>query len=459
MLASGVIIPTVFGFVISLLITPEVRFSERLALAYALGFGFLTLAMFSLNVVGIKFSLVNTTALISGITILSLVYLKRKGRLCLSFFSAKAPFQKFKQELVSLSLFEKAIVGLLVFFISCNIAIALYWPVYWPDALTTYDFRAKLLAETKSIADAASLSIAFSGIVFEYPPMTSLVHAWLYLWGWVNPKVFYPLLLISLAIVFYWSLRDWSPRYHCFLFTLLLVTTGYIYTHAACAYTNFPFAFYFGGGTMYFYRWMLTRKRGFLILAGTLLGLGSWVRGESELFFLGYLAILIFFSIRHRRFLAPLLFALPYFLIEPLWSVYRVHFLDFPSVNAIPGLSGLLALSREFLNFARWRQVAGFVWENVVVYFRLLFFLLVLTTVLYAGEVRKHCFLLLIVIFDIILFIIGSFVYSLLFPGKWEYVGGSSRRLFVMCLPIIWYFIASITTRHGFSKTQKVAGS
>jgi len=187
---------------------------------------------------------------------------------------------------------------------------------------------------------------------------------------------------------------------------------------------------------------MLTRKRGFLILAGTLLGLGSWVRGESELFFLGYLAILIFFSIRHRRFLAPLLFALPYFLIEPLWSAYRVHFLDFPSVNAVPGISSLLALSREFLNFARWRQVAGFIWVNVVVYFRLLFFLLVLTTVFYAREVRKHYLLLLIVIFDIILFIVGSFVYSLFFPGKWEYVGGSSRRLFVICLPIIWYFIA-----------------
>jgi len=459
MLILGVIIPTVFGFVISLLITPEVRFSERLALSYALGFGFLTLAMFSLNVVGIKFSLLNTTALICGIIIFSLVYLKLRGRLRSSFLFREAPLQKLRQNLASLSLFEKVIVGLLVFFIFCNIAIALYWPVYWPDALTTYDFRAKLLAQTKFIPDAASLPIAFSWIVFEYPPMTSLVHAWLYLWGWVNPKVFYPLLLISLTIVFYWSLREWSPRYHCFLFTLLLVTTGYIYTHAACAYTNFPFAFYFGVGTIYFYRWIVTHKKGFLVLGGTLLGLGSWVRGESEVFFLGYLVILIFFSIRRRRFLAPLLFALPYFLIQPLWSAYRVHFLNFPSVNVLPGISGLVTLSGQFLNFARWREVTGFVWENVIVYFRLLFFLLVLTTVLYAGEVRKHYFLLLILISDIILFIVGSFVYSLFFPGKWEYVGGSSRRLFVICLPIIWYFIASITTKHGFSKTQRVAKS
>jgi len=459
MLILGVLIPIVFGFVISLLITPEVRLSERLGLSYALGFGFLTLAMFFLNVIGIKFSLVNTTLLILAIIIVSLVYLKLRGRLRSSFISREAPLQKIKQNLASLSLFEKIILGLLVFFIFCNIAIALYWPVYWPDALTTYDFRAKLLAETKFIPDAASLPIAFSWIVFEYPPMTSLVHAWLYLWGWANPKIFYPLLLISLAILFYWSLRERSPRYHCFLFTLLLVTTGYIYTHATCAYANFPFAFYFGVGTIYFYRWMLTRKRGFLILGGILLGLASWVRGESELFFLGYLAILIFFSIRNRQFLAPFLFALPYFAIEPLWSAYRVHFLNFPPVSVLPGISGLLTLSQEFLNFSRWIKVTGFIWENVVVYFRLLFSLLILTTVLYAGEVRRHYFLLLILISDIVLFVVGSFVYSLLFPGKWEYVGGSSRRLFVICLPIIWYFIASITTKHGFSKTERVARS
>jgi len=459
MLILGIVIPVVFGFVISLLITPEVHISERLALSYALGFGFLTLAMFFLNVVGIKFSLVNTTLLILAIIIVSLVYLKLCGRLHPSSLLTKAPFKKIKRNLASLSLFEKLILGLLVFFIFCNMAIALYWPVHWPDALTTYDFRAKLLAETKFIPDAASLPIAFSWIVFEYPPMTSLVHAWLYLWGWVNPKVFYPLLLISLAILFYYSLREWSPRYHSFLFTLLLVTTGYIYTHATSAYANFPFAFYFGVGTIYLYRWMLTHKKGFLILGGTLLGLASWVRGESEIFFLGYLAILIFFSIRHRKFLAPLLFALPYFAIQPLWSAYRVHFLNFPSVSALPGISGLLALSQELLNFTRWREVTGFIWENVIVYFRVLFSLLVLTTVLYVGEVRRHYLLLLILIFDIILFILGSFVYSLFFPGRWEYVGGSSRRLFVICLPIIWYFIASITTKHGFSEDQRVARS
>ena len=75
MLILGLLFPVLFGFVISLMITPHISILERLALAYGLGFGLVTLGMFFLNVVGIKFSLVNTVILISGLMALSLMYL------------------------------------------------------------------------------------------------------------------------------------------------------------------------------------------------------------------------------------------------------------------------------------------------------------------------------------------------------------------------------------------------
>ncbi len=75
MLIFGLLFPIVFGLVISLVISPEIAILERIALAYGLGYGLLTLGMFFLNVLGIEFSLINTIVLLSGILILSLLYL------------------------------------------------------------------------------------------------------------------------------------------------------------------------------------------------------------------------------------------------------------------------------------------------------------------------------------------------------------------------------------------------
>ncbi|GAI12859.1 unnamed protein product [marine sediment metagenome] len=66
MFIVGLILPVLFGLAISLLIAPEMRVTERFALAYGLGFGLLTLAMFLLNLLGIKFSLTNTREVIGG---------------------------------------------------------------------------------------------------------------------------------------------------------------------------------------------------------------------------------------------------------------------------------------------------------------------------------------------------------------------------------------------------------
>ena len=328
MLLWGLLLPTGFGFVVSLLVSRRINIIERLALGYGLGFGLLTLGMFFLNVTGIKFSAVNTRVLLSGITLVSLGYLARKnwpGR----FSSEKSNlFLGKKGTTFPLYPFEIIIMVLLGFFFLSTTILSLYWPVIWSDALTCYDFKAKILAETQFFPEAARLEISRPGWIFLYPPMTSLVHAWLYVCGWENPKIFYPLLLLSLATIFYYSMRDYSPRYHCLLFTLILVATPIIFSHSHHAYLNLPFTFYLSGGVFYLYRWMSSQKKGFLALAGILLGIGSTVRRESPIFFLGCLVVLVYFSISRRHFFAPILLALLYFSIVPLWSIYYHHVLN-----------------------------------------------------------------------------------------------------------------------------------
>jgi len=459
MLIVGLLLPVVFGFVISLLMAREIAILERIALAYGLGYGLLTLGMFLLDVLGIEFSLVNTSALVSGILILSLVYLKWKGRFDYSSLRRLRPIQREKSIRAPFSVFEIVMIVLLGFFVLSHVVIAIYWPVHTWDSISTYDFRARIFAETKSIPEAAlrmkdSFFIpgGYTNAVFQYPPMTSLVHTWLYLSGWGSPKIFYPLLLISLAIVFYFSLRDCSPRYHSLLFTLILVTVPFFYKQAGDALTNFPFAFYFGVGTIYLYRWISTQKRGFLVLSGLLLGLSSWARRESLIFFLGYLIVLAIYSIPRKRFLAPLLFCLPYLSIEFLWGTYTLNVLDIKSATAIPNLLVVLRGWREVLDLERWKEVTTYLWSRLGV-LRMLFFLPVVAILLYFDKIRQHRFLFLLVLSNLVIFAAGT--YSLVTIHGWRAFGNAPTRLFMMFLPPICYFVALITAEGGLLQEKR----
>ena len=448
MLIFGLLFPIVFGFVISVLITPGIAIVERIALAYGLGFGLLTLGMFLLNVLGMEFSLMNTAVLLSGILISSLVYLKWKGRFDYSSLRKLNRVQRKKRTCGPFSVFEIVMIVLLGFFVLSHVIIAIYWPVHTWDSLSTYDFRARIFVETKSIPEAVLRmrdSFFVSGYtipVFHYPPMTSLVHTWLYLFGWGSPKIFYPLLLISLAAIFYFSLRDYVPRYHALLFTLVLITLPFIYAQATDALTNFPFAFYFGVGTIYLYRWMLTQKRGFLILSSLLLGLSSWVRRESLLFFLGYLIVLVIYSMRRRQFLAPLLFSLPYFSIEFLWGAYTPNVLHIKSATTMPLFLTALRQWYEVIDVMRWKEVATFLWSKLAT-FRAVFFLLVTVILLYLDKIREHRFLFLLVLSNLLLF--GGGTYFFVTIRGWRAFGGAPTRLALMFMPIVCYFVALIT--------------
>lgn len=461
MLILGLLLPVLLGLTISSLMVTDVPIFERLGLGYALGFGFLTLAMFFLNVMGAKFSLFNTTILVSGIIGLSLVFLRRKNGPGWILSLRLSSFPGVKGIVRSLSVFEKILIGLVIFFILSNLMIAVYWPVWWSDSLTCFDLRAKLFHEAQSFPGAMTilrdrvLKENFDFYVFEKPPMTSLVHTWLYLCGWTNPKVFYSLLLLSLALIFYHSLRGFVHRYHALLFTLILVTTPYIYGHATNSYTNFTFAFYFSVAAFYLYRWLSTQKKGFLFLAGVLLGLTSWIRKESTMFFLGYLVILLFFSIYRRRFFAPLIFCLLYFSMTPLWGLYgRIvfHFQRVGGPGGISGIPAILTMASRLFDFLRWKGVLTFFWNDLLAWVRTVFIMLIFTTLLYIDRVRRHLLLFLIVVLNIALFLTGTYITTMM--TGYARSPGSARRLLLMFLPLIWYFVALITAEPRFSNSN-----
>ncbi|GAI75742.1 unnamed protein product, partial [marine sediment metagenome] len=115
-LIVGLLLPVVLGLTLCWLIIPDAAIPECFALAYSLGFGFLTLAMFFLNILGFKFSLVNTTIFVSAIIGVLLVFTGKRNWLRLRSAMKVNPFTRIKQFMGSLSAFEKILIGLLTFF-------------------------------------------------------------------------------------------------------------------------------------------------------------------------------------------------------------------------------------------------------------------------------------------------------------------------------------------------------
>jgi len=103
--------------------------------------------------------------------------------------------------------------------------------------------------------------------------------------------------------------------------------------------------------------------------------------------------------------------------------------------------SGLLG---QLFDFVRWKQVLQYLQENVLMSYRVIAYLFVATIGLYANRIGKYRFLLLLILSSIILFVVGVYVFSLR-TFYWKTLGGSAERLFMMFVPIIWYFIALMT--------------
>ncbi len=452
MLVLGLLLPILLGLTICRAIIPDsMTIPARLALAYSLGFGFLTLAMFFLNVIGLRFSLLNTTILVSAIIGILLVFRGKRSWLKFHWALKVNPLVRIKQSLISLSAFEKVLVGLLVFFLFSHLVITVYWPVFRSDSLTLYDLRAKLLFSEQSFIGAAArfdnqlVNMNWTRPVFAHAPMTSLAHTWLYLCGWASPKIFYALLFLSLAILFHYFLSGYVPRYHALLFTLVMITVPFSYVYGTASYPHFAFTFYFSVGTFFLYRWIRLQKIGLLLLAGIFLGLSAWVRQLTGIFFIGYLVIALYFGFSRRRFFAPFLFAACYFAIASLWNIYSKNVLHFTGGIVPPiseGLSYLLTI-RRFLLIWKWKNVVDWLWNVALTGFQVVHYLLLLTIILYINRVWKHRFLFLIILSNLLLFLLGVYIAS---PSREEWSYGSSvQRLYIMFFPIIWYFIALVT--------------
>lgn len=430
------------GILVVFPITSTWRFLERIALSWVLGLGFLTQGLFVLSLLNIDFSAFSISALLLTVDAILLVVKKnkifRKSILIDSITNLKLNQARLTKET---SIPEYLLFGFIIFLLISVFITALYWPVYYWDALALYDYRARIFTEAGGIAKSVAIS---SLPLHTYPPLTSLAHTFVYVLGgkYANPQYIYPLFYLALLITFYSSLRCYCRRSISLIFTSFLAVIPSFIEFASNAYTNLPYAFYYGMGTVYFFRFIQRKEKADLIISGLLLGFSGWTRSPTEQFFIMNIFVLLLWCIRQKKsFSAPAYLTLSFLLLAIPWRVFT-YFVLKSSPIATEISKAVEAGIRNPFNFERFfttialllKSMKGITLESLA--------LVVIILVLFPKMITKNIYLLVILLGNLAIFVLGAYFFSLSWEDWKDSILNSANRLSMFMVPITLYFAA-----------------
>ena len=245
------------GFFLNLIILGKKRANEAAAISWLTGSIVFTLSIYIINVFfGIKLNLASALSTLVAITGTSFVFAKRNLAL---------PKINFKSNLlVKLILVA---VPLLIFI------TAFFYPVADWDAVTLFDFRARILLNEGFVVNKI-IEMIYGG----YPMYTSLLHFWVYLTGLWTPMPIYPLFTVSLAGGIFFVLRKFYSTRISLLISLAVIFVPRLFANSFIPYTNLPYTVLLMMGVFYIYLWTKSKNVSDLIFGLLLSAATFWVR-------------------------------------------------------------------------------------------------------------------------------------------------------------------------------------
>ncbi len=401
---------------------------SKIAVSYLLGLGTITYFSFLLFLAGIPITTATFVFLFGTAGLINFVFYRRRQKLM---FGSK---KKKKNNFTNIPIILQ--IPIAIYMVSL-LLFGLYWPVRDWDALTLYDFRAKVISETHT---PRFLESTDANYYFAYPLYTSLVHTMTEKMDISSPMFFYGLSFSTFALLFYESLQEKiNNKTVSAISLLLLVTSPVLYSHALIAYTNLPYALFFVASFIFLTKWVKNQDNKLLFLVCILGGLSIWVRDAEPFWTLIPLSVLVFSqSNRWRKSLFSLLVFL--FFILP-WAAYKKEVLDnfIYQSTVVSVFSGIKLLSwQHFIHFLL------YFYNYFIQPYLGIHFIFLLTIIRYfLGYRRREYQLGLFFMFGIYILIAAGTVYMSLTYEKWLKVGGSLERMSIFLLPLSYYLACS----------------
>jgi hypothetical protein len=425
LLFLGIFLIILFGLLLSLFIVSDrIQPLARLGLAYILGFGVLTVLMFFALYLKMELSSKNLTfGLVIINLLLLIVLLKRVNQFAREL---KTLFRK-----MTFSKIELILLLVIILINVYSIAMSIYWPINDWDAITLYDFRAKIFSNLQ--LSNSYFNLSFDGYYYGYPPLISLAHTFVSVMSGSNPAFVSSFFFVSLSLLFYGLCREVAARFTSLVVTFLLILNVDLIQHSLKGYSNLPFAVYYGIGTLFLFLWILNKNKGYFVISGILVGLSLWTR-DTETFWLANLVLLFVYSIYKKNLIyLPAYFALIYPL-KYVWGTFKSPLGEWITTRLINDIS-----------IVRFGEVINFLWNAVSTnYLPFLICFLIVVILDIKGIFKKlRIWFLFLILLNFCILILGTYILSFTFPD-WQRIPGSVSRIFMFFPVLIYFYLANV---------------
>lgn len=432
MAASGFLVAFAFGLR---------NRGELLSVSYLLGSGLVTIVFFLLHWL-LSLSLDSFNFISSNIAVMAfsmLIIMISKQTVDLKIFLTSSNFQLFRKNLLAQSLFNKTIVFIILSLITYSFLENYFWPIVDWDAIAFYDFRARIMAQNGDMSEGLRLNY-----FFQYPPYTSLLHVFGYVFQVTRVKVAYTFIFGSFIGAFYYLLRRVQNKSASLLTTLLLASNALIFEHAVTAYTNLPYTAFFSLGIIYLLHYTNKKNATDMIIGSILIMLSVWVR-STEPFWIAALALLWFSGYKNYfeligKILITFLISYP----NKIWRLFITQLSlkeNIPTIDSqthtLNAISDFMKANHGILDLStRGFEVTYFLIATLAPVF---FFITVLFLISNNINWSKKYDLLTLGILSGIVWG-GTYIFSYTFE-TWDLIGNSVLRMCMIFIPLLLFVI------------------
>jgi hypothetical protein len=290
------------GFSLLALISRDFKITERLALAMPIGLGLTSFIMFILD---------QTTHSITPDAIEVFVCVCMVAfsalRLFLDWRASDLPWKRTrpKMDLSWLTLVWVIFAGMTAYLVYGITLKCMFWPPAEFDTIEGYDLLSKAIAREHIIANSILSNkdiVSGCGPRLLYPPLLALCNSLCYMTGMETPKLINSLFFVSWAFIIYLLLRRFVSSTNAILFSFLTISVPEMFAHASFSLTNLPCAIYSTISVVSFLVWYEQKKEGFFYLSFIAVIFAMWTRSEAILFVAAIMAVLLYATIREKKF-------------------------------------------------------------------------------------------------------------------------------------------------------------
>ena len=325
-------------------------FLAKLGISYGVGAGIISLYMFSLSVLGIKWNIVYLILPV----ILSFIAYFIKNKELLRIRINKPNLGRRDKLLVSLIL-----ITVIYVFFEASLRPLPSW-----DGWSSFYLEGKAFF----LGDFVSPDIAkYSGT--SIPPLVPLLIAFVYkIIGYPDDKsslLIFTFYYVSLLVVFFHALTARIGRTYSLLFTFILCSVPNLIRHAGnvdVGHADLIVSYYFFSSSVLLLDYFKNKSVKTLILLQFFLAFGAFVKDEGLPFFL-VCEIIILVYILVKKMYSKFVYQIIGIGLVLLWTIYKIYsriptnpfFDNVPQLGRFSGI--IIAITKEFLNFQRWEII------------------------------------------------------------------------------------------------------